>query len=628
MNKLTKWISLCLVFASCLTAFGQTTYSVVDSNNVSIGTLTLNKPYVQTNFVNVPVTNYVTITNPPVVVPPPVVTNPPPVITNNPPVITPPPVTNTVTPSVYAGSDLNVTSLSATLNGRLLTPTNGVTIKWTSTVGNATIASPNSLVTLVTFPSSGLYTFRLSAANGNLGGSDEVNVNVNAGGGTVTNTPPPVVTNPPPVINPTNPPVVVPPPVTNGPPPSVSSNTVAFYVRKSATGANNGSDWNNAWNDISKIQWGTTTGKVGPNAIVYVAGGTYSSFTPGASGTPNARIIIRKASSTIPDCVNASGWNSSFDSQVVVGGTDTGVTFAGAGSYLTIDGVVDSGIRIITPNSSGASISFDKATTGVTLTNLDLAGPGGPTAINMNGDNRGIDATAWNGSIYEPINNLILTHCRVHGQVNNLWLMNVNDSVFEYSKFYDSAAANSAGPTGLHANVVATSNSKRIQWRYNEIYNHQVEGIMFIFGQAQDWFIYGNVWHDGMTGVSRILEVQDGVEGPIYFYNNTVVNVVMGLRTANGGSYAAGSKARNNIFWNAGNYSGLSDVNYDLSSVSIGEANGVVTSTSPFVNGSFRLSSTSPAKNVAIDLGMPYNLDPDGKIRGADGMWDIGAYEQ
>jgi len=193
-------------------------------------------------------------------------------------------------------------------------------------------------------------------------------------------------------------------------------------------------------------------------------------------------------------------------------------------SYIIIDGRIDGGLQLVTPNTAGASVGINHAINYVTLTNLDLAGPGGSTPITMNGDNRGIDATAWNGSVYEPVNHLVVSHCRIHGQVNNLWLMNCYNTTIEYTKMYDSGAANSVT---YHANVCATSGCTNITWRYNEIYNHQVEGIMCIFGGAANWYIYGNVWHDGMTGVSRVLEVQDGVEGPMFFYDNTVVNVAL-----------------------------------------------------------------------------------------------------
>src|ERR1700722_15089843 len=45
-----------------------------------------------------------------------------------------------------------------------------------------------------------------------------------------------------------------------------------FYVRSGASGANNGSDWNNAWKECSAIVWGGTSG-VNAGDTVYFAGG-------------------------------------------------------------------------------------------------------------------------------------------------------------------------------------------------------------------------------------------------------------------------------------------------------------------------------------------------------------------
>src|SRR5262249_38726102 len=260
-------------------------------------------------------------------------------------------------------------------------------------------------------------------------------------------------------------------------------------------------------------------------------------------------------------------------------------------------------------NNDGASISFDKGTTGATLRYLDLAGPGGSTPVNMNGDNRGIDATAWDGSQYEAIENLLVSHCRIHGQVNNLWLMHVDSSTIEYTKMYDSAAANS---TTYHANVCATASSTNITWRYNEIYNHQVEGIMFIFGGSANWYIYGNLWHDGMTGVARVLEAQDGVEGPFYFYNNTIVNVGTSIGVANGGHYMPGSRGRNNIYWNTTvpgtpgfgqAYAGLPDNDYDFSNLTLYEAHGVSNGSNPFV------STNTRDYHLVANIGATYPRD-------------------
>ena len=211
-----------------------------------------------------------------------------------------------------------------------------------------------------------------------------------------------------------------------------------FYVRSGASGANNGSDWNNAWKECSSIVWGGSSG-VNAGDTVYLAGGNYSTtLVPNTSGNSSAWITVQRVRSTDSAATSAAGWSSSFDSQVVINTGSDALDFNTVGiSYVIIDGRIDGGMQLVTPNSDGASVSFNYAVDHITLTNLDLAGPGGSSPVNMNGDNRGIDATAWNGSVYEPINHLIVSHCRIHGQVNNVWLMNCYNAILEHTKFYD-----------------------------------------------------------------------------------------------------------------------------------------------------------------------------------------------
>src|SRR4029077_11001064 len=97
--------------------------------------------------------------------------------------------------------------------------------------------------------------------------------------------------------------------------------------------------------------------------------------------------------------------------------------------------------------------------------------------------------------------------------------------------------------------------SHNINFRYNNIYHWQIEGIMMLAPSGNpgvNWYIYGNVWHDGYASPSypRVLTCQDGAQGPIYFYNNTVVNCYEAVAVEQGGSWAGGSQGRNNIYYN------------------------------------------------------------------------------
>src|SRR2546423_1244247 len=68
-------------------------------------------------------------------------------------------------PSVNAGADQNISSLSATLTGSIVDPSGTATILWKLYSGPApvNIANPNAATTLVNFTQAGAYTFELSA---------------------------------------------------------------------------------------------------------------------------------------------------------------------------------------------------------------------------------------------------------------------------------------------------------------------------------------------------------------------------------------------------------------------------------------------------------------------------------
>jgi hypothetical protein len=220
------------------------------------------------------------------------------------------------------------------------------------------------------------------------------------------------------------------------------------------------------------------------------------------------------------------------------------------------------------------------------------------------------------------------------------------DSTIQYCQMYDT----SSNSPSYHSNFMELHNSGNITFRYNNVYNWQVEGFFFLSAGPSGhkaWYIYGNVFHDSMggkSGVGRIMELEGGnsdVNGPIYFYNNDVVNTVWVFSGAGSspGSYDSASAAYNNIF--SGNASAFDrwgakhDYNYFGGGEAFeSEANGVDGSVlTPFVDllgNVFQIASTIGSnypRNKGTDLGSPYNIDPSGTVRGSDGAWDIGAYE-
>lgn len=69
-------------------------------------------------------------------------------------------------------------------------------------------------------------------------------------------------------------------------------NGATWYLDSSAAGANNGTNWANAWSNPSNIVWGASGVKAGDT--LQISGGYYTnnSFVVGASGTASSNIII------------------------------------------------------------------------------------------------------------------------------------------------------------------------------------------------------------------------------------------------------------------------------------------------------------------------------------------------
>ncbi len=429
------------------------------------------------------------------------------------------------------------------------------------------------------------------------------------------------------------------------PPPSSGS---TYFIRPGGTG--DGTSWANAWGNLGSVVWSN----LGPGKTLCIAGGTYTqTLTPTVSGANGNPLTIKRATASDSVCGSGtSGWNSSYDSQVVIQGNPHGIVFLTSGlSYITVDGKVDRGIKIIVTDPSninipGVGVKLGRATNNIILKYLDIAGPDTPGSIRSVGDNRCIDTTAWTGLVYETHQNLEIANSYLHGCINLIYLAKVTGAVIERNKFYDAIA-----PSPAHTNVIIGFSNSNIIFRYNEVTNWNTEGILLnptgsANGAGGRWDIYGNIWHDGMsggTGVStdRVIESQYPGEGPIYFYNNVVANTWAGV-TGTAPSYHASSQWKNNIFWNIYGYHAnynpdkpfvaLPGADYNYYDLPFAEVHSIISTQNPFLNSGardYRLSANSPALNKGTPLASDgyINKDLTGATRGADGAWDIGAYE-
>ena len=88
-----------------------------------------------------------------------------------------------------------------------------------------------------------------------------------------------------------------------------------FFVRPNggSYGSENGSDWNNAFDGFSGINWGS----INAGDTIWVAGGNYTqALVPAKSGTSASPISVRRARSDASQCTGAAGWSSAFNATV------------------------------------------------------------------------------------------------------------------------------------------------------------------------------------------------------------------------------------------------------------------------------------------------------------------------
>ncbi len=405
-----------------------------------------------------------------------------------------------------------------------------------------------------------------------------------------------------------------------------------FFVRSGASGGNNGSDWNNAWNGWSSIQWGG--GGVLPGDFVYVAGGAYTgTLLIGVSGAAGNVITIQRVRSTDTAATGAAGWNPIFDTTVVqsVPTHSTGILFENfqnpVGSYVTIDGRVPSGWVINYSNdSTGIGIS-GVPVSNVTLRYINVVGPG---KISETGDTRALDLTPESGG---SLSNLVIQHCEASGGDACMYLaaaQGVNNLLVEYSSFHDAGAVNAAQ---FHPNIVYCGKVVNSTFRYNKFYNIDVEGLFFNDPGNDNILIYGNLFYQGSTppDTGRGIQFNTSSTGTnVKIYNNTFVALPQSGILFTGANHA-GCDVKNNIFWQTGIQSapGVTD-DYNFWSDSTTEPHGISNGANPFVSlaiYNYRITATAGVRNNGVNLGSLYKVDPDGQTRGADGLWDIGAYQ-
>ena len=416
-----------------------------------------------------------------------------------------------------------------------------------------------------------------------------------------------------------------------------------YCVRLGATGANNGLDWSNAYSSLPA--------SLVRGATYYLAAGNYGSKTFNTPNSGTNVITIRAA--TIANPGNVTNWNNAYAGQVIFT-----ADCALQSDYWTFDGQTrsnyTSGYNLKFLNStdgSGNNVDIDlndsKTFTNIRFTYCEFEGTHGVFGLSDEGI-----------TIYPQCNNFYIGYCYMHDFGGNPIIANYGGGsgsgyTFEYTCFYK----NHQSYNSDHAEAMSMAGSNltvRYCWFQDIISSGFITDASGGSPPISNWAIYGNVffWDSAFAALSTSF-IGDGIvgffgetySGYFYFYNNTIVgitNTATQVSVYNSGMYGVPTAGmspcyvQNNIWWDCETIEDVGGVSADYNSYyqcSNGSDTGAhsVTSTSnPFVNSSAAsLAGFALAAATAPGLALPapYNTDILGNARGADGVWDRGAFE-
>lgn len=302
---------------------------------------------------------------------------------------------------------------------------------------------------------------------------------------------------------------------------AVNSFASDWYVRKAATGSNNGTSWTNAWQDFNNISFSS----VACGDTIWVAGGTYTgSMTINKTCSAGNVLTIKRVLSSDSVPASAAGWDSSFDSQVV--NQNGGVTMQG--SYWTIDGRVGDaakgvayGMQWIWPTKTGTAFSNSSGTQShITLTHLEIYGPvcvsnngnGSFGSGTCSGNTWGINLNQGSGN-----SNFLLDHIWVHRWAEVIRPYQTTNLTIQYSYIGDSAYT----PADHNDCMYASDPFSGLTFRYNRVYSCSNQGLWFDNNGVVNAVIYDNIFYHSSGAIIGFPRCgSQSTCGPIYLFNN------------------------------------------------------------------------------------------------------------
>ena len=401
-----------------------------------------------------------------------------------------------------------------------------------------------------------------------------------------------------------------------------------YYVRSGAQGNHSGTDWTNAFPDLPSV--------LERGSVYYLASGTYGPYVFDDAEIGNLVVTILKA--TPNDHGTDIGWLDSYaDGQAVF--TDARgpiVTFRNG--YYRIDGQTgdaDSGhgIKLYNPANLAAHAG-----------GCCLMVEGNTSAKNLTLEHIEMESAGWAGTVVPAISralyavgetgDFVMRSCYIH-HAGQEWAIFANPSPnFLIERCYFSKGG--SGDRDYHSVglwIRESTPNMNIVIRNNVFEDFSAAGGTGYISlgwrptketqtYSSGYEIYGNIFRETspLAGPSRAIGSNGSNGGPIVsdvrIYNNTF----FGLTGLSGGSILLANPGDNNF---AANNLWFGCVRTPVFANIEDVSNFKNTGDNPFVD-TMSLRLSGPLPGLFMDGTI---VDMDGNIRGADGVWDIGAYE-